>query len=58
MVLNPDKCHFMPLAFQEQNFHYKDVVITNSAEEKIFGITIDNKVNFLSQIINICTAAN
>ena len=48
----------MPLAFQEQNFHYKDVVITNSAEEKIFGITIDNKVNFLSQIINICTAAN
>ena len=48
----------MPLALQEQNFHYKDVVITNSAEEKILGITIDNKVNFLSQIINICTAAN
>ena len=35
MVLNPDKCHFMTLGFQDQNFdfHYKNVVIKNSAEE-------------------------
>ena len=33
MVLNPDKCHFMTLGFQGQNFHfhYKSVVIKNSA---------------------------
>ena len=29
MVLNPDKCHFMTLGFQDQNFdfHYKNIVI-------------------------------
>ena len=42
MVLNPDKCHFMTLGFQDQNFdfHYKNVFIRNSAEEKILGTTI------------------
>ena len=60
MVLNPDKCHFMALGFQDQNFdfHYQIVFIRNLAEEKIFGITIDNKLNFKSHIENICTVAN
>ena len=42
MVLNPDKCHFMTLGFQDQNFdfHYKKVFIRNSVEEKILGTTI------------------
>ena len=40
------------------DFHYKNVVIKNSAEEKILGITIDNKLNFKSHIINIYTVAN
>ena len=60
MVLNSDKCHFMILGFQNQkfDFHYKNVFIKNSAEEKILGITIDNKLNFKSHIINICAVAN
>ena len=60
MVLNPDKCHFMALGFQDQNFdfHYKNVVIRHSAKEKILGITIHNKLDFKSHIINICTVAN
>ena len=58
MVLNPDKCHFMALGFQDQNFHYKNVVIRNSTEENVPGITIDNKLNVISHIINICTVAN
>ena len=55
MVLNHDKCHFMTLGFQDQNFdfHYKNVVLRNSAEEKILEITIDNKLNLHS-----CTVAN
>ena len=59
MILNPDKCHFMTLGFQDQNFdfHYKNVVIRNSAKEKILGITIGNKLNFKSHI-NICTVVN
>ena len=49
----------MTLGFQDQNFdfHYKNVVIKNSAEEKILGITIDNKLNF-KYIINISIVAN
>ena len=41
MVLNPDKCHFMTLGFEEQNFdpHYENVVIRNSAEQKTLEIT-------------------
>ena len=60
MVLNADKSHFMTLDFQDHNFdfHYKNVVIRNSAEEKILGITIGNKLNFKSHIINFCTVAN
>ena len=59
MVLNPDKSHFMTLGFQDQNFdfHYQIVFIRNLAEEKILGITIDNKLNFKSDIENICTVA-
>ena len=32
MVLNPDKCHFMTVGFQNQtvDFHYEKVVIKNS----------------------------
>ena len=55
MVLNPDKCHFVTLDFQDQNFdfHYESVIIKNLAEEKIYGITIDIKLNFKSHIINM-----
>ena len=37
MVLNPDKCHFMTLGFQNQNFNfsYKNVVTKNSAEQNL-----------------------
>ena len=60
MILNPDKFYFMKLVFQDQNFdfHYENVVIRNSAEEKILEITMKNKLNFKSHIINICSVAN
>ena len=59
MVLNLDKCHFMILGFEDQTFdsHYENVVIRNIAEEKILGITIDNKLNFKFHIISLCTVA-
>ena len=49
----------MTLGFQDQNFdfHFKNAVNRDSAEEKILGITRDNKLNFKSHI-NICTVAN
>ena len=60
MVLNPEKSHFTILDFQDQNFdcHYRNVVIRNSAKEKIVGITIDNKLNFKYQITNNYAVVN
>ena len=51
---------FYDTSFQKQNldFHFKNVAIRKSAEERILGITIDNKLNFKSLITNICTVAN
>ena len=36
MILNPEKWHFTALTSQDQSFdfHYENVVIKNSAEEK------------------------
>ena len=50
----------MELNLEDQNFdfHYKNLAIRNSAEKKILAITIDNKLNFKSHIINICTVSN
>ena len=47
----------MKLGFQDQNFdfHYENIVIENSSEEKLFGITREDKLNFECYIINICT---
>ena len=59
MVLNPDKS-FHDTRFSRSRlwFPYENVVIKNSAKGKTLGITIDNKLNFKSRIINICTVAN
>ena len=50
----------MKLGFQDQNFdfHYEDVVIENSSEEKLFGIAREDKLNFECYIINIFTGSN
>ena len=46
--------------FLEQNFelHYENTVIKKSGEEKMLGITIDNKLKLKSHIKNIWTVAN
>ena len=60
MILNPDKCYFLTLGFQDTqpNFSYNNLTIKNVSEEKILGITIDNKLNFKSHLENICKKAN
>ena len=51
MIANPDKCYFLTLGFQDTqlNFSYDNITIKNVSEEKILGITIDNKLTFKSQ---------
>ena len=45
MVLNPDKCSFMLLGVDNE--------LKNSKQEKVLGVTIDNKLNFATHLSNI-----
>ena len=59
-VLNPDKCHFMVLSDSNcsYNFTCSGVTIENSKEEKVLGITINDKLTFTSQPGNIFKKAH
>ena len=55
-VLNADKCHFMCLGkdIENETFIYNNFIFNNSNEEKILGITNDNKLSFESHIEILC----
>ena len=59
MVLNADKCHFMCLGkdTEKETFIFNNFIFNNSNEEKILGITIDNKVTFKGHIEILCRNA-
>ena len=46
IILNPDNCYFLTLGFQDAqcNFSYDNITINDVSDEKILGITIDNKL--------------
>ena len=48
MALNAGKCHFMCLGKDtgSETFIFKGLVTKNSKQEKIVGVTIDNKLTF------------
>ena len=52
MILNTGKFHFMCLGKNTENeiLIFKDTIMNNSKEEKILGVTIDNKLAFSSHI--------
>ena len=61
MVLNPNKCSFIFLGIKETeniSLSYKGYIIKPKNEEKILGITIDNKLNFDHHVSNICKNGN
>ena len=60
MALNAGKCHFMCLGKDTSNetFIFKGLVMKNSKEQKILGVTIDNKLTFKSHIKNLCKQAS
>ena len=60
MVFNPDECYFLTLGLEDAqpSFSYDNIIIKNVSEEKILGITIDNKVTFKSHLKNICKKPN
>ena len=60
MALNAGKCLFMYFGKDRanENFIFKGLVMTNSKEQKILWITIDNKVTFKIFITNLCKKAS
>ena len=57
MILNTET---LTLGFQDAqpNFSYDNITIKNVSEEKILGITTDNKLAFKSHLKNIYKKAN
>ena len=60
MVLNPGKCHFLTLGFNEPfpDFSFKNTIIKNVTGIKILGILIDNNLNFKSHMKKVCEKTN
>ena len=60
MALNAGKCHFMCPGkdTRNENFLFKGLVMKNSKEQKILGVTIDNKLTFKSHIKNLYKKAS
>ena len=59
MELNSGKCHFMCLGRTTENetYFFNNTEMKNSSEEKILGITIDNKLKFKSHVKKLCKKA-
>ena len=60
MVLNADKCYLMCLGKDTENdtFIFNNFIFNNSNEEKIVGITTDNKLTFKSHAKVLCKNAD
>ena len=60
MALNAGKCHFLCLGKNTRNeaFIFKGLVMKNSNEQIILGVTLDNKLTFKSHIKNLCKKAS
>ena len=55
MILNSDTYYFLTLGFQDAQPNIK---IKNVPEEKVLGITINNKQTLKSHLKNICNIAS
>ena len=61
MVRNPEKRSFMLLGVDnplQTNLVYGDQILEKAIQEKVFGVTFDNKLNFAAHLLNITKNAN
>ena len=61
MVLNPDKCSFMLSGVDDElqtKLVFGNETLKNSKQEKVLGVTTDNKLNFAEDLLNIAKNAN
>ena len=61
MVLDPDKCSFMLFGVNDElqtSLVCGNETLKNSKQEKVLGVTIENKLNFATHLLNITKNAN
>ena len=61
MVFNPEKRSFMFLGVDDPsqtNLVYGDQILEKSIQEKVLGVTLDNKLNFATHLLNITKNTN
>ena len=61
MVLNSEKCSFMLLGVDDSlqtNLVCGDEILTNIEQGKVLGVTLDNKLNFATHLLNIIKNTN
>ena len=61
MVLIPDKCSLMLLGVDKSlqtNLVCGDEILKNTKQEKVLGVTLENKLNFATQLLNITKNTN
>ena len=57
MVFNPDKCSLMLISIDDESgLIYGNKTLRKSTQDKILGVTIDNRLDFAKQLGNIKTA--
>ena len=57
MKANPDKCHLLTSSSDKVSSCVSNYNIKSSKCEKLLGIKIDNKLNFNTQVDEICKKA-
>ena len=58
MKSNDDKCHLLITSTEEISAKVGNHHITNSASEKLLGVTIDSKLNFNEHVSKLCKNAS
>ena len=61
MVLNTEKCSFLLLSLDDSlqtNLVCGAEILKNTTQEKMLGVTLDNKLNFATHLLNITKNVN
>ena len=61
LKLNEDKCHFLALGASREEpvtINIGNASVQNSTQEKLLGITIDNKLTFEHHVAGLCQKAS
>ena len=60
-ILNPEKCSFILLGVDDllqTNLVWGDEILKNTKQEKVLGVTLDNKLTFATHLLIITENAN